>query len=72
MITKLDKLVIRYLVQLDSTKPRGDAAICHWMDKIDVARFRVLDLLIRKPRYRHVRSRAAWKSRMNPHRPAAL
>ena len=71
MITKLDKVVIRYLVVLAQPRPRGEAAICHYMDKIDVARYRVLDLLIRKPRYRGVRSRDAWKSRNNPHRPAS-
>lgn len=72
MITKLDKVVTRYLVQLNSRRPRGEAEICHWLDKVDRARFEVLDLLIRKPRYRGVKARSAWKAKNNPHRPAFL
>ena len=72
MITKLDRVVIRYLVLLDSPKPKSEAALCHWLDQVDAARFRVLDLLIRKPRYRGVKARVAWKRRDNPHRPVVV
>lgn len=76
MITKLDIVVILYLRKLGAPPPsqKDDSACAAYMDEIDRARFRVLDVLIRKPRYRRncgqsSRGRAVWKSKRNPHRP---
>ena len=69
VITKLDRVVSRYLFELDSETPTGEVELCAWLDRIDRARFNVLDMLIRKPRYRSLACRVAWKSKNNPHRP---
>lgn len=72
MITKLDRLVARYLFELDSERPYGELEIAAWMDRVDRARFRLLDALIRKPRYRGLACRVAWKAKGNPHRPPCM
>ncbi|MBX3736699.1 MAG: hypothetical protein KF715_08425 [Candidatus Didemnitutus sp.] len=70
MISRFDRAVIRYLTAL-STRPdsRNDAAVCAWLDRADRLRFTVLELLLRRPRYRRLKSRRAWKRKDNPHRP---
>jgi hypothetical protein len=76
MITKLDKVVVAYLRALGATQParHDEAAWAAYLDGLDRARFRVLDTLIRKPRYaRHAglssHGRAIWRNKANPHRP---
>jgi hypothetical protein len=70
MVTKLDRAVLRYLLALN-LKPTGrdESALAEYLDRIDRARFDVLDQLIKKPRYRGCHARPAWKRRDNPHRP---
>ncbi len=71
MITKLDRAVARYLTALNARRPNGkdELACCAWSDGLDRARYRLLDELIRKARYRGLTSRRAWLASNNPHRP---
>lgn len=77
MITKLDKAVIRYLGKLAKPSPRDELQFCAYMDELDQARFEVLTVLFRRPKYarltgRFQHGRRVWRSRSNPHRPASL
>ncbi|WP_043588951.1 hypothetical protein [Geminisphaera colitermitum] len=69
MITKLDRAVVRYCHLLKSAPPDEDHGWVAWMDKLDRARFDVLNLLFKRQRYRRMRCRKAWVNKANPHRP---
>ena len=76
MITKLDRAVIGYLRALGATPPpqNDETGWASYLDGLDRARFHVLDILIRKPRYSGLsgpsgHGRAVWRNRGNPHRP---
>ncbi|WP_043585295.1 hypothetical protein [Geminisphaera colitermitum] len=71
MITKLDRAVARYLIILNAPRPARHDEIA-WavrLDRLDRARYVVLNLLIKRQRYRRLKSRKAWTARNNPHRP---
>ncbi len=71
MITKLDTEVMRYLFALSRENPpaHDETAWAARLDQLDRLRFRVLDALIRKPRYSGRIGRDVWRSKANPHRP---
>jgi len=78
MITKLDRVVIRYLHVLGRPNPshKDEAAWMRRMDELDRARFAVLDAIVRKARYSRLKGQAQagrklWRTKSNLHRPPA-
>jgi hypothetical protein len=71
MVTKLDRAVTRYLVVLNMPVParHDEAAWTVRLDRLDRLRYRALDLLIRRQRYKGLKSRKAWLAKSNLHRP---
>ena len=71
MITKLDRAVTRYLVVLAMPTParHDEQAWTIRLDRLDRLRFKALDLLVRRQRYKKLKGRKVWLSKANLHRP---
>lgn len=71
MITKLDRAVTRYLVVMNMPAParHDEEAWTVRLDRLDRLRYRALDLLIRRQRYKGLKGRKAWLAKSNLHRP---